>query len=283
MEKPKVSIIIPLRKPNPEVFSQLKDMLKKQTVKAEVIEVWNMPEAKADNTGIRKAKGEIIVLLSADCIPENEFWLEKLILPLKDEKVIATVSDLVLPEYFWKRNKFLVRLVTINERSTQHPAMDMRACAYRKKDLMDVGLISEDPKVIGIEVDLNIKLKEKGKVVRANVNVLHLHKQKSFRKVIKKLYTYSEGNGKVIRRHSRDIRQFEEKVGGFWLRILRAIPFFGIISIIYRFPLRKYFYLFPAYMVLIVPSVHIANIFGFWKGFLFDSISKRNTESLNQI
>lgn len=280
MENMSVSVVIPVYKPEKEVFERVKDMLKKQTIKAEIIENWNMPEAKSMNTGIKKARGDIIVILAQDCVPEDKFWLEKLVLPLKDKNVVATASDLILPEDYWKKNKFMVRMVTITERNTQHPAMDMRACAYRKSDLIDVGLISENPKIIGIEVDLNIKLKERGKVVRANAGVFHLHKQNSFKNVITRLYTYSEGNGKVVRKYSRIIREFGEKIGGFWLRILRAIPFFGLMSIIYRFPFRKYFYFFPIYMILVVPSIHIANIFGFWKGFLFDKVSKRNTEVL---
>ena len=278
--KKKVSVVIPIYRPEKEVFERVKEMLKKQTIKAEIVEKWNNPEAVSMNLGIKEAKGEIIIILAQDCIPENEFWLEKLIKPLEDKKIVATVSDLFLPEKYWKKYPFMLRLATINERNIQYPTMDMRACAYRKKDLMEVGLISEDPKIIGLEADLSMKLKKRGKFARANVKVLHLHKQKSFRGVIDKLKIYSEGNGKLVRRHANALISYGENEGGFWHRILRSIPIFGFISIICRFPFRKYPHLFPIYLILIAPLIHIANITGFWEGFLFDRESERNKEVL---
>ena len=50
------------------------------------------------------------------------------------------------------------------------------------------------------------------------------------------------------------------------MRIVRALPIFGLMSIIYRFPLKKYYYLLPIYMVTVAPAIHVANVFGFWKG-----------------
>lgn len=280
--KPKVSIVIPVYKPEEEIFKKVKEMLKKQTIKAEIVENWNMPEVMSINAGIKKAKGDIIVILAQDCIPENEFWLEKLISPLKDKKVVATVSNLLLPEDYWKKYPFFLRIVTLNERNILYPSFDMRACAYRKKDLIDVGLINEDPKLISVEVDTIIRLKDKGKIVRANVMVFHVHNQKSFRDVIKKLYIYSEGNGKVVRKHPEVLKELGEQVGGFWLRIIRATPILGIVFIVCRFPFRKYFYLFPFYAIIAILPIHAVNIFGFWKGFFIDKESIRNKEVLEE-
>jgi glycosyltransferase involved in cell wall biosynthesis len=271
---PKVSIVIPVYKPEKEVLDKLRKALKEQTIKAEVIENWNMPEAKSMNTGIKKAKGDIVVTLAQDCIPENKFWLEKLIRPLEDENIVCTISDLHLPEEYWKRYSFWVRIFTIADRKDKKNGMDARACAYRKKEIIDVGLFDEDPKVIGIDLGLSKRLEEKGKIVRANVKVLHLHKLKCFNEVIKKMYTYSEANGKVI-------KKFGWKLGfGFWARILKVIPFFGMIVSFARFPYRRYFYLFPIYLLVAIPIIHATNILGFWKGFFLDGESRRNLEVL---
>ena len=270
---PKVSIVMPIYKPEKEVFQKVKEMLQKQTISAEIVESWNMPEAKSMNNGIKKAKGEIIVILSADCVPENEFWLEKLISPLRNKEVIATVSDLFLPEYFWKKYPFLIRLFTLNERNVQYPTMDMRACAYRKKDLIDVGLINEDPKVIGIDTDLYMKIKDKGKIVHPDVVVFHLHKQRNLRTIAKKIFIYSEANGKVV-------RKYKDKIRNIWFRIARAFPFFGIVIIVHRFPFKKYFYLLPLSLIFSVLPTHILNVLGFWKGFFFNKESIRNKEVL---
>ena len=41
----------------------------------------------AINKGIEASSGEIIVCLSAHCIPKNRFWLSTLIKPLKNKKI----------------------------------------------------------------------------------------------------------------------------------------------------------------------------------------------------
>ena len=43
----------------------------------------------AINDGIRARKGDLIVCISAHCIPTSETWLENLIEPLSDEKIVG--------------------------------------------------------------------------------------------------------------------------------------------------------------------------------------------------
>ncbi len=271
----KVSIVIPVYKPEKEVFNKVKEMIKKQTINAEIVENWDMPEAKSMNTGIKKAKGGIIVTLAQDCVPEDEFWLEKLTIPLKDKKVVATVSNLYLTEEYWKTYPLLTRILTLNERNVQYPEMDARACAYRKKDLIKLGMFNEDPKVIGIDGDLYIKLKKIGKIARSGCKVFHLHPLTNSKK-IKMIYNYAEGNGKIIRTYGL-------KDSAFWLRVLRATPFLGFVSILGRFPFKKYFSWLPIYLLIAVPINHLINVFGFWRGFFFSKReSSRNTEVLKE-
>jgi glycosyltransferase involved in cell wall biosynthesis len=275
MKKPKVSIVIPVYKPEEEVFARLKEMLKRQTINAEVIENWNMPEAKSMNTGIRKAKGEIIITLAQDCVPEDEFWLEKLIKPLENKKIVGTISDLHLLKEYWEKYDFLTRIFSLPDRKDKKNGMDMRACAFRKKDLTETGLFNEDPKMIGFDGDLYIKLSSRGKFVRANVRVFHLHHQKSFKEILKKISIYSEGNGKFVKNGGLDV--FSK-----WIRIIKSLPFFGMIILIWGFPFKKYFYLFPLNLFIAAPLIHISNIIGFWNGFFFDKESIRNLEVLKK-
>ncbi len=281
MKKPKVSVVIPVYKPDPEIFKKIKDMLKKQTVKAEVIENWNMPEAKSMNVGIRKAKGEIIVTLCADCVPENESWLEKLIKPLERKNVVATISDLYLPEEYWRKYPFLIKIFTLPDRKIRKPEMDARGCAYRKEDIKKAGLFNEDPKVIAIEAELAQNLEKIGKIVRSDVKVHHLHHFKSFKKVIQTFYVYSKANGMTLKKDGTKNGGFWHR--HFWHRVIRAIPFLGFVSMLYRFPIKEYLHLLPIYMILAAPINHIVNVFGFWSGFLFkQKESSRNLEVLNK-
>lgn len=273
MKQPEISIVIPVYKPEKRVFERVKEMLKKQTIPSEIVETWDMPEAKSMNVGIRQAKGNIIITLPQDCVPENEFWLEKLIKPLKNKKNVGVVSDLHLPEEYWKGYDFLTRIFTISDRKDKKPGMDMRGTAFRKEDLIQIGLIDEDPKIIGIDGDVYTKLSIRGKFVRANVRILHLHNQKNFKEVIKKVYTYSEGNGKFV-------KGGEMNLFNIWVRIMKATPLFGAIFFIYGFPFKKYFYLFPIYLIIGIPLLHFVNVVGFWKGFFLDKESMRNLEVL---
>ena len=163
-ENPKVSIVIPVYKPDEKIFSRVKGMIKNQTIASEIVEMWNNPEAVSMNKGIVAATGEIIVILAQDCVPHGKNWLEELIKPLENPEVVVSTSYLNLPEEFWKkRYKFLTRILTINEIKFAKPVMDARACAYRKKDLIKVGMFNEDPKCIAIDADIFMKLRKIGR------------------------------------------------------------------------------------------------------------------------
>jgi len=258
MKKEKVSIVISVYKPNPEVFEMQRKMLEKQTLKSEIIRVENLPEAISLNTGIRKAKGEIIVTLTADCVPERTDWLEKLIEPLNDRKVVVVVSDLILPKWYWKKYPFITRMLTMKDLGIRRPLMDARACAFRKKDLEKVGLFNENPKVVAIDRDLYDKIKHMGKIVHPNLNALHLHPLTNIKK-LKLDYKYAKICGNTI-------ANFKPNDSIFWIRVIRAIPLIGIVGIILRFPFKDYWYYFPLY-VLFSPIQHVMYLLGFWKGF----------------
>lgn len=267
LKGPKVSIVMPIYKPDMEILEKIKKMLKKQTMESELVENWNMPEAKSTNTGIKKAKGDIIVTLSVDCVPSDEKWLETLIKPLEDKNVVVSVSDIYTPEWYWKKYSFFTRMLTFKELEIARPLMDARACAFRKKDLMSVGLFNEDPKVIGIDSDMYVKITKLGKIVHTGVFIEHLHWM-TVKKRLKMFYDYSESNGKVVRKYGSEIH-------ATWMRILRATPVLGLFSIFYTFPYKKYFYYFPLFIPAAIVE-HAIWVYGFWYGFFFDRKSTRN-------
>jgi len=263
--KEKISVIMPIYKPDEKVLEKVKEMLKKQTIKPfEIIENWDMPEIISINTGIKKAKGDFIVILEQDCVPENEFWLERLIAPLKDKSIVATVSDLDLSEEYWSKYPFLTKILTINELKETRSLMDIRACGYRKETLKKINYINEDPKLISVDVDHRLSLEKLGKIVHPGCKVYHLHPLTN-RKKIRLVYNYARGGGIIAR-----LYKFKDK--GFWYRIARATPILGMFPIIYVFPWEKFGkywpWLFPH--LLLAPLQHIIYIAGFLKGFLWD-------------
>jgi len=271
-KKQKVSIVIPVYKPEMEVFAKVKKMIKKQTIKAEIVEMWNNPEAVSMNKGIKKANGRIVVTLAQDCVPQNKYWLQKLIKPLEKKEIAVSVSDLYLSEDYWKKYPLLTKILTLKERAVRRPTMDARACAFRKKDLLNIGLFSEDPKVIAIDADLKIKLKKMGRIHHPNVVVEHLHPLNN-QKEIRVLYNYAEANGKLLKNGL-----IKESI---WKYFLRATPVLGLLPVFYVFPFKRYPHWFPLY-VLFSPLQHIIYLAGFWKGFLFDKESIRNIEVLEK-
>ena len=111
-KKPLVSIII--RTKNEEKWISIcLDALNKQTYKnfeviivdnnstdktvkraleynVRIVKIKKFLPGKAINLGIKKSKGDIIVCLSAHCIPVNNSWLKNLIKPLKNIQIAGS-------------------------------------------------------------------------------------------------------------------------------------------------------------------------------------------------
>jgi len=273
-KKISVSVVIPVYKPEEEVLNKMRDILKKQTIPVEIIEKWNNPEAVSINLGIKEAKGEFVIILAQDCVPENETFVEKIIKPLENPEVVVVLSDLLLPEYQWKKRPFFVRMFTIGDLKIRKPEGNLTTCAYRKKDLEKIGYIDEN--VSAIDVDFSAKIKKIGRIERGNVIVYHMHPHSNYKKMIKTFYSYSRFNGITVRNNGI-------KVHGFLKRVLRATPILGFGSIYYRYPWKN-FYLFPLHFFTAGIVEHTVNIFGFWHGFIFgdEEGGSRNKEVLNE-
>jgi glycosyltransferase involved in cell wall biosynthesis len=75
---------------NHSTDSTLKKIKKKESLRT--FKIKNYLPGKSLNTGIRHSKGELIVFLSAHCIPVNKNWLSELINSFQDEKVAGVYS-----------------------------------------------------------------------------------------------------------------------------------------------------------------------------------------------
>lgn len=276
-ENPRVSVVIPVYKPEEEVFNKMREILKKQTVPVEIVEEWNNPEAVSINLGIKEAKGEFIIILAQDCIPENEKFAEDIIRPLENPNVVMVLSDLLLPEYQWRKRPFFARMFTIGDLKLRKPEGNLTTCAYRKKDLEKVGYIDEN--VSAIDVDFIIKIKKIGKIVRGNVVVYHMHPHYNYVKMLKTFYAYSRFNGITARTYGTKFHPI-----GFVKRVIRATPILGFGSIYYRYPWKTKFYFFPLHFFAAGIIEHMVNIIGFWHGLLFgdEEGGSRNKEVLSE-
>ena len=69
------------------IVQLIKTVIKAKKYPIKLIKIKNFFPGKAINDAIKISTGEIIVCLSAHCIPVNNNWLKKLVYPLKNKKI----------------------------------------------------------------------------------------------------------------------------------------------------------------------------------------------------
>jgi cellulose synthase/poly-beta-1,6-N-acetylglucosamine synthase-like glycosyltransferase len=111
----------------------------------------------ATNTGVRQAKGEIIVFTDSDCVPEPD-WLRKLVAPFRDADVVATGGKIEAYQPTTRVEKFLQYEVGLFKNCLHlvdsFPVSIITGnAAYRASALHQVGLFNANM-YTGSEVDL---------------------------------------------------------------------------------------------------------------------------------
>ena len=258
----KIPIVIPVYKPDQKVYVRVREMLKKQTMKNEVLEITGFTEAGGMNHGIKKAKGDIVITMNQDCIPEDEHWLERLLKPLEDKNVVASVSDtIVMPYKLWKKADPISRALSIKEQKPVRSALDARGCAYRKSVIIKAGLFNENPNfgaLGGIDDDIYMKMKARGKIAYPGCKIYHWHPFTGGERLYLE-YKYAQGSGAMV-------KYFGSRMPGCWKRIVKATPLIGFVGIWAVFPVKRAPLLFILYLIL-SPMIHGMYLAGFWKGF----------------
>lgn len=257
-----VSIIIPIYKPDKDIMEKLEKAINEQEYngKIEIIKSEGCGLAHNMNDGIKRAKYEAVVTLHQDSIPADKYWLKKLVEPLNNKNVVASVSRVHLPEELWNKFDIFAKALTIREKGVITPLMDEKGCAYRKNVLELVGFFDEKNfRTAGEDLDMYLKLKEHGKIAHPDCEIIHMH-QTDFKNRLKKTYQNANGYGAIFRIHGRKLNQW-------YLGISKAIPIFGILSFMLSYPFRKSILLYLPYLVA-VPALHITYSYGFWRGYI---------------
>lgn len=258
-----VSIIIAAYKPDRKVLSKILKALRNQNFKGK-IEIVKIEKEKGFaeqlNEGIRKAKYPVIVSLHQDCIPYGNKWLEKLVEPLKDDKVIATASKVELPKELWNRFDLVSKILSVKEQKVITPALDEKGCAYRKSVLLKIGLFnSKDFRTAGEDYDMYLKLKKLGSIEYPNIKLIHFHYY-NWEKRLKKELQLSNGFGALVRIYGR-------KMPNWYLGVLKSIPLLGYPLFLVGINIKKLKFL----SLLALPLYLLVNFiysYGFWKGFV---------------
>lgn len=257
---PKVSVIVPIygRLGN---ISELVLRLERQTVKPhEIILVDSSPLELTEvpkgvrylknpvdlalsgdyNHGARHAAGEFLLLMQQDCVPGSDRDLEEN-LRLMTAGRVAVTSRVTLPPENWERYGFwgqalMARWVGTVEQGISGKFDLIRADVFRQIGGYDTDTFG----FAGEDMDLCLRLGQKGEVLVAPTEVLHLHNQSRKTRcadVFKKHYQLAESFGALFRK---------------WGLGLRRIPYAGHFThhlAKYLYPLIPLCLLFPRYLI----------------------------------
>ncbi|MBN1869557.1 MAG: glycosyltransferase [Candidatus Omnitrophica bacterium] len=130
---------------------------------------------RANNLGIKKAKGQYIGLINNDTVLKND-WLAELVNFMNRDKSIGAVTGKILfpdgkiqgaghfelPNFYWSDRGFKEEEHGQYDQCEEVVSISHCASLYRKKCLKDIGLLDEDFGFYMEDVDMSIRAKEKG-------------------------------------------------------------------------------------------------------------------------
>lgn len=189
--------------------------------------------AEQRNIGIKKAKGDIIAFIDADCIPEDE-WIDNLIKPIYSEKE-AFISGSIKP--IDKNNAH------IEEHYPRYrDECETMNMAVTKKLVEDVGLFDESME--GCEdSDFCIRAREKGYKIRFQKSAVVYHDWGGVMQNIKRSFNGGKDRASLYFKHPKLL---------FSLTINNIYTFYYIGFILFL-PIA---FIFPPYiLILFLPSV----------------------------
>jgi glycosyltransferase involved in cell wall biosynthesis len=226
--------------------------------------------ATAYNTGIYKAKGEIVVTMHQDIILEAGA-LKKLVSPiLNDSQVVATFAISINPEAVWNEYSFWQKCLFSRIVGRTKGGIDGKFNAFRKSDLEGVGLFDQRAflRAGGEDADIRIKLLKKGQIVSTDAVFYHIHERDpnfGLRKFFYKHQQYANAQGVILRRYGViGWKEFglsfskELLFMGLFVPYLRMIS--GLLILVFVFIYTKEVYLseYRDPRILVLPVVNFS-------------------------
>jgi cellulose synthase/poly-beta-1,6-N-acetylglucosamine synthase-like glycosyltransferase len=151
-----------------------------KTLGANVVTERARGRGRARNAGFRRARGEFVVFLDADCFPDND-WLNSLLEPFVDKQVGCVGGEIVNAEIDTPLGKYLAAKGHLSQKVTfAHPFLPFAQTgniAYRRAVMADLGGFDERM-VEGEDADLcwRMQLETHYRLVFAeNAKVHHAH------------------------------------------------------------------------------------------------------------
>lgn len=265
---PRISVIIPIYGKAGDV-SRLVDALQRQTLRPhEIILVDSSPRPidtpppgsrllknPVDvalswdyNLGLKEATGDYILNMQQDCLPQDSTALERMFQQLHAVPGRVSVVALVtLPEENFLRYGFWGQVLMAKWVGRIRQGISGKFDLHRRDVYQGIGgYDTERFHFAGEDMDLFLRLSERGEVFVSDVEVIHLHFQsqkQSWDHVAKKHYQLAESFGALFRK---------------WGFKLRRIPYAGH----WTHHLSKYLYLLLPLLPFFPSAVLLAVIIG---------------------
>jgi rhamnosyltransferase len=265
---PKISVVIPIYGRIGD-FNRLVQKLKEQSLKPyEIILVDSSPQTLDEapegtiliknpndvalswdyNLGAQKAKGEFILNLQQDCLPETNTAIEDLYKEMTPNRV-AVVGTVTLPRELWEKYDFWGKILMARWVGEVKQGISGKFDLIRRDVFMKIGgYDTQNFSFAGEDMDLYMRLSEQGEVYVSNVRVLHLHNQTRATKwteVFTKSYQLAESFGALVRKWGFKLRRavYAQHIGHHLMKyfypLILLLPFRPIESVVAIFALSN--------------------------------------------
>lgn len=194
-----------------------------------------IPEQR--NLGIKRAKGNIIVFIDADCIPESQ-WLNNLTRQIVDGKESITAGAVISsPKSYMVSGRLKGTYVK------ECPSMNM---ALKKEVFREIGLFDENFGRAS-DSDICIRAIKKGYKIRYIKDAIIYHNWGNFKKNINRSFYSGIGRAKIYKKHKDEL--YPRKI----VTNLKSIYYLTYMLYIILLPVTI---IFPYYPLLIfLPSI----------------------------
>ena len=147
------------------------------------------------NLGIKRAKGNIIVFIDADCIPESQ-WLNNLTRQIVDGKESITAGTVISSP-----KSYIVSERLKGTYVKECPSMNM---ALKKEVFDDIGLFDENFERCE-DTDICIRAIKKGYKIRYIKDAIVYHNWGNFKKNITRSFYSGTGRAKIYKKHKDEL------------------------------------------------------------------------------
>ena len=223
-----------------------------------------IPEQR--NLGLKKAQGDIITFIDANCIPVDN-WLIELVKPINNEgeSVIAGSIKSIGGKTIWdvgeermNSKKYLDEAPTIN-------------MAFKKEIIKKVGFFDEKFNY-GSDVDFTWRATDLGYKIRYNKDAIIYHDWGNLQQEIKRAFRYGEARARLYKKHPHRWKN----LFGFDMFILFYPLYIIFFPLTFFWPYYPLFILIPIIknikrQLLKVVFINLMNGFGVLKELFFSN------------